>query len=89
MSENSHNLEKIKNFIYYLEKFPFVIGSRYILGGKNCMKGWRLLLSIWGNKVIHQKCLMHLNKLIVKEFGKHGMLLDEYNKYLLRKRGWL
>jgi len=38
---------------------------------------------IWGNKVIHQKCLLHLNKLVVKEFGKNTTLEDEYNKYLI------
>jgi hypothetical protein len=38
---------------------------------------------IWGNKVIHQKCLLHLNKLVVKDFGKNTTLLNEYNKYLI------
>jgi len=38
---------------------------------------------IWGKNVIHQKCLLHLNKLIVNDFGKKLTLLEEYNKYLL------
>ena len=38
---------------------------------------------IWGNKVIHQKCLLHLNKLIVNDFGRNLKLIDLYNKYLL------
>ncbi len=38
---------------------------------------------IWGNKVIHQKCLLHLNKLVVCDFGKNTSLLNEYNKYLI------
>lgn len=38
---------------------------------------------IWGNKVIHQKCLLHLSKLVVKDFGKNTTLLNEYNKYLI------
>jgi hypothetical protein len=38
---------------------------------------------IWGNKVIHQKCLLHLNKLISKDFGKNMTLQNLYNKYLL------
>lgn len=38
---------------------------------------------IWGNKVIHQKCLMHLNKLVVTDFGKNTSLLNEYNKYMI------
>ena len=38
---------------------------------------------IWGNKVIHQKCLLHLNKLIVHDFGRNTNLQEEHNKYLL------
>lgn len=38
---------------------------------------------IWGKKVIHQKCLLHLNKLVVGDFGKNTTLLNEYNKYLI------
>ncbi len=38
---------------------------------------------IWGNKAIHQKCLLHLNKLVVSDFGKNTNLQNEYNKYLI------
>ena len=38
---------------------------------------------LWGKKLIHQKCLLHLNKLVVKDFGKTRSLFNEYNKYLL------
>ena len=38
---------------------------------------------LWGNRVVHQKCLLHLNKLIVKDFGKITSLQDEYSLYLL------
>lgn len=37
---------------------------------------------LWGKKLIHQKCLLHLNKLVVKDFGRTKSLLNEYNKYL-------
>lgn len=42
-----------------------------------------ILKRIWGSRVIHQKCLLHLNKLVVKEFGRNTTLQDEYNKYLI------
>lgn len=42
-----------------------------------------LFKEIWGNKIIHQMCLLHLNKLIVKDFGKYTTLENEYNKYSL------
>lgn len=43
----------------------------------------KIFKRIWGSKVIHQKCLLHLNKLVVKDFGKNITLLNEYNKYLI------
>ena len=48
----SHDPKAIPQFINELTTNAFVIGSRYIAGGKNDMKGFRLLLSILGNKII-------------------------------------
>ena len=38
---------------------------------------------IWGKNLIHQKCLLHLNKLIANEFGKKPSIQNLHNKYLL------
>ena len=43
----------------------------------------RIFKDLWGSKLIHQKCLLHLNKLVVKDFEKTKSLLNEYNKYLI------
>ena len=48
----SHDPNELTNFIQNLEKSSFVIGSRYIEGGKCLMKGSRLLMSKLGNLVI-------------------------------------
>ncbi len=48
----SHDPTKIKDFIDELDIHSFVIGSRYIYGGKNKMKLSRLALSYLGNKLI-------------------------------------
>lgn len=48
----SHDPDEIPNMIKLLDNNAFVIGSRYIKGGKNDMKKLRLLLSIIGNKFI-------------------------------------
>ena len=48
----SHDPTKIKDFIDELDFHSFVIGSRYIYGGKNKMKLARLVLSYFGNKLI-------------------------------------
>ncbi len=50
----------------------------------DCDNGYPALLKeIWGNRIRQQKCLLHLNKLICKDFGKNTNLLVEYNKYLM------
>lgn len=43
----------------------------------------KIFKDLWGRKLIHQKCLLHLNKLVVKDFGRTKSLLNEYNKYLI------
>ncbi len=48
----SHDPALIPEFLENLNKFPFVIGSRYSKGGKNEMKLGRYLLSFVGNKII-------------------------------------
>ena len=48
----SHDPKKIPEFINELKTNAFVIGSRYMKGGKCDMKGLRLLLSYFGNKFI-------------------------------------
>tara|TARA_B110001450_G_scaffold87449_1_gene83256 strand:- start:63 stop:779 length:717 start_codon:yes stop_codon:yes gene_type:complete len=48
----SHDPIELTNFTKNLENYPFVIGSRYIEGGKCLMKGSRLIMSKIGNLVI-------------------------------------
>lgn len=55
----SHDPKIIPNFIKELKDYPFVIGSRYIKGGRNETKLMRYLLSIIGNKII--KFVLNIN----------------------------
>jgi dolichol-phosphate mannosyltransferase len=48
----SHNPKDIKKIIYYLKNYDFVIGSRYIKGGKSLMSFSRRVISKYGNKFI-------------------------------------
>lgn len=48
----SHDPKELKNFVINLKKNPFVVGSRYMPGGKCLMLGYRLLMSRMGNLVI-------------------------------------
>jgi|TARA_B110001452_G_C15212421_1_gene420505 dolichol-phosphate mannosyltransferase len=55
----SHNPSEIINFLNELNNYDFIIGSRYVKGGQCEMKGFRLLLSYFGNKVI--KTILNIN----------------------------
>ena len=55
----SHDPKEISNFLKNLEDYPFVIGSRYISGGKCLMHGKRLYTSKYGNMLI--KFLLGIN----------------------------
>jgi len=48
----SHDPSEIPQMLKLLENYDFVIGSRYMEGGKNDMPTLRLILSILGNKFI-------------------------------------
>ena len=48
----SHDPSILPLIVDNLDLHPFVLGSRYIKGGKCLMKGRRLLLSWFGNKLI-------------------------------------
>ena len=48
----SHDPKELSKFILLLDNYPFVIGSRYMSGGKNKMTFFRLFLSYFGNQLI-------------------------------------
>lgn len=41
----------------------------------------KIFKDLWGANLVIQKCLLHLNKLVISDFGKNTSLQDEYNKY--------
>jgi len=48
----SHDPNVIPIFLKYIKHYDCVFGSRYIKGGKNDLKGFRLYLSKYGNNLI-------------------------------------
>ena len=78
----SHHPKEIKNFIHNLSKFSFVIGSRYIQGGKCLMKGRRLLISKYGNLLIKKILNINLNEFTT---SYRGFNLKKLKKFDLRK----
>ena len=57
-----HDLSDIKKILFYLKNNNFVIGSRYMNGGKCNLKGFRYLLSFYGNKLIKLILKIPLNE---------------------------
>tara|TARA_B100001057_G_C22695749_1_gene889645 strand:+ start:165 stop:869 length:705 start_codon:yes stop_codon:yes gene_type:complete len=55
----SHDPAEIPNFLKYLNNYDFVLGSRYMKGGKNELAFFRFMLSFIGNKFI--KFILNLN----------------------------
>ena len=51
-ADMSHEPKEIPNIINLLDNNPFVVGSRYIRGGKNDMSPIRYFISSFGNKLI-------------------------------------
>ena len=76
----SHDPKELSKFISLLDEFPFVIGSRYMAGGKNNMTFFRLFLSYFGNQLIKR-----LLKLPNTEFttSYRGFNLEKLNKFEL------
>ena len=58
----SHDPKIIPVFIKNIQNYDCVIGSRYIKGGKNGLKGFRLLLSKYGNILIRRVLNINLNE---------------------------
>ncbi|MGP8330023.1 MAG: ISNCY family transposase, partial [Methanosarcinaceae archaeon] len=42
-----------------------------------------VLKEVFGDNLIHQYCLLHLNKLVVKDFPRHTSIVQELLKYRL------
>ena len=97
----SHDPNDIKKFIPLLNKYDFVIGSRYIKGGKCLMKLSRFILSYFGNLLIkivlqtkvneHTTSFRGFNliklkkKIDLKKINSSGYSFFMETVYLLRK----
>tara|TARA_B100001121_G_scaffold307509_1_gene329184 strand:+ start:1006 stop:1710 length:705 start_codon:yes stop_codon:yes gene_type:complete len=84
----SHDPKEIRNFIYYLEQYPFVIGSRYMKGGKCLMKGTRLLLSKSGNMLIRNILRINLTEFTTSYRGFNLKMLKNFSLNRVKNKGY-
>jgi len=84
----SHDPSEIPKIINYLDEFPFVIGSRYSLGGKCEMSGFRLLLSFVGNKFFKYFLKINCNEFTSSFRGFNLIKLKDFDFKLINSKGY-
>ena len=84
----SHDPKEIKNFIYHLEQYPFVIGSRYMKGGKCLMKGKRLVVSKLGNMLIRNILRINLTEFTTSYRGFNLKNLKNFSLTRVQNKGY-
>ena len=84
----SHDADEINTFIKNLDEYPFVIGSRYIKGGKCLMKGKRLLLSKYGNLFIKYILQIDCNEFTTSFRGFNIKKLNNFHLNLVTSKGY-
>ena len=84
----SHDPNEIKNFIHNLENFPFVIGSRYIEGGKCLMKKRRLFISKYGNLLTKSVLKINCKEYTSSYRGFNLKTLNNFSLDLVKTKGY-
>ena len=84
----SHDPLEIPKIISYLDKFPFVIGSRYSHGGRCEMTGFRLLLSFIGNKTFKYFLRINCNEFTSSFRGFNLVKLEGFDFRLINSKGY-
>ena len=84
----SHDPNEIPKMIDILNKSSFVIGSRYIEGGKCEMSSHRLMLSIIGNKFIKKLLRIDCNEFTTSYRGFNLLKLNEFDLNVVNSKGY-
>ncbi len=84
----SHDPLEIPKIINLLDKFAFVIGSRYSLGGRCEMTGFRLLLSMMGNKIFKYFLRIDCNEFTSSFRGFNLIKLKNFDFNLINSKGY-
>jgi len=84
----SHDPKELKNFVNNLKDNPFVIGSRYVPGGKCLMKGSRLIMSRVGNLVIKFFSRINCNEFTTSYRGFDIRKLKDFHLNDVKQTGY-
>ena len=84
----SHDPNEIKFFLTELESYPFVIGSRYMKGGKCLMKNNRLIMSKYGNLLMKYLLRIDCNEFTTSYRGFNIEKLKNFNLNMVKTKGY-
>ena len=84
----SHEPNEISKFINLLNRYDFVIGSRYIKGAKNNQPLLRYLISFFGNKLIKILLRSSLNEHTTSYRGFNLVKLKSFSLNLVKSSGY-
>mgnify|MGYP001250601763 FL=1 len=84
----SHDPKEIPKIINLLEKYEFVIGSRYVNGGKNVQPLFRYLISYLGNKFIKFLLKSNFNEFTTSYRGFNLKKLNNFNLNQIKGNGY-
>jgi len=84
----SHDPNEIPKMMDILKTSSFVIGSRYVKGGKCEMSGHRLALSIIGNKFIKKILKINCNEFTTSYRGFNLSKLGDFNLNTINSKGY-
>ena len=84
----SHDPNEITKIIDFLDKYDFVIGSRYAEGGKNIQPVFRYLISYLGNKLIKLVLKINLNEFTTSYRGFNLKKLNNFSLNQIKGKGY-
>ena len=84
----SHDPLELNNFVKNLENYQFVIGSRYMPGGKCLMAGRRLLMSKFGNLLMKNVLNVKCSEFTSSYRGFNLKTLKDFHLNLVKSNGY-
>ncbi len=84
----SHDPSEIPNFLKHLSKHNFVLGSRYMEGGKNELSLFRFLLSYFGNKFIKNLLNLNCTEFTSSYRGYDLKKMKKFNLNMINSKGY-
>ena len=84
----SHDPAEIPIFLKYLSNYDFVLGSRYMKGGRNELTFFRFLLSYFGNKFIKYILKLNFTEFTSAFRGFNLKRMKQFDLKMIKSKGY-